>query len=503
MRKWLPLVAICTGAFMLLVDVTIVVVALPDMATGLDTSFSSLQWVMDVYALLLAALLLGAGSLADLIGRRRVYVAGTVLFAVSSLACGLAPDAGFLIAARGVQGVGAAAMFATTMALINSIYQGRDRGVAFGVWGAVNGAAAAAGPIVGGLLVSPFGWRAVFLINLPVSAIAVVLTLKAVGESRNPHARRVDVPGTAAFAGAIGLVTYGLIRAGETGWSEGGTVASLAGGAVLLAVFAVVETRRDEPMLDLRLFRNPSFTMIMIAGALLTLSAFAYGAYLSLWMQSLLGLSAIQTGLVILPMSAVAFVVAGAGGRFFHEAAPRLTIGIGLLFIGAGALAQAVLSAGSSWWAVMPGLAIVGIGVGIGTPALSSAAMAAVPVERSGMAAGAVTTFRQVGFALGIAVLGGVFRDGMAGSLEGRVPGSREMADALSSGRAQAVLERAPQARHLVEGAFAHGLNLTLVVSGVLGLATGALVLLIVRRPGHSSGRTTAVPGAEMVSLGD
>lgn len=501
MRKWWPLVAICTGAFMLLVDVTIVLVALPDMATGLDTSFSSLQWVMDIYALLLAALLLGAGSLADLIGRRRVYVAGTALFAASSLACGLAPNAGILIAARAVQGVGAAAMFATTMALINSIYQGRDRGIAFGVWGAVNGAAAAAGPIVGGLLVSPFGWRAVFLINLPVSAIAITLTLWAVRESRNPNARRIDLPGMAAFAGAIGLVTYGLVRAGEIGWGAGETVASLTAGAVLLAAFVVIERRRAEPMLDLRLFRSPSFTAIMVAGALLTLSAFAYGAYLSLWMQSLLGLSAIQTGLVILPMSAVAFVVAGAGARFVHGASPRLLVGAGLLLIGAGALAQAVLSAGSSWFAVIPGLAVAGAGVGIGTPALSSAAMASVPVERSGMAAGAVTTFRQLGFAIGIAVLGGAFRGGMASSLDGKVADADGLAGALSSGQAQAVLHRSPEVTRLVEGAFAHGLNVTLTIAGILGLAAGVLVLLLVRRPEHSSGGTAPASSPEMASL--
>jgi MFS family permease len=189
MRKWWPLVAICTGAFMLLVDVTIVVVALPDMAEGMDTSFSSLQWVIDGYALVLAALLLGAGAQADMAGRRRIYLLGLVVFALSSLACGLSPNAGVLVAARCVQGAGAAAMFATTMALINSTYQGRDRGVAFGVWGAVNGAAAAAGPIAGGLLVSPFGWRAVFLVNLPISALAILLTWRVVGESRNPRAR--------------------------------------------------------------------------------------------------------------------------------------------------------------------------------------------------------------------------------------------------------------------------------------------------------------------------
>src|SRR3954465_7664527 len=199
MRKWWPLVAVCLGAFMLLVDVTIVTVALPGMARSLRTSFAGLQWVLDIYALSLAALLLGAGSLADLLGRRRVYVAGLVIFALASLACGLAPNAGVLIAARGVQGVGGAAMFTTTLALLNSTYHGKDRGVAFGVWGAVNGVAAAGGPVIGGLLTEHVSWRAIFLVNLPVRAVAIALMFAWVGTSRRTPGARPDVAGTCSF----------------------------------------------------------------------------------------------------------------------------------------------------------------------------------------------------------------------------------------------------------------------------------------------------------------
>ena len=225
MKKWWPLVAVCAGTFMLLVDVTIVTVALPDMARELHTTFQDLQWVIDLYALVLAALVLTVGSVADRLGRRRVYLIGLVVFALSSLACGLAPDVGVLIAARGVQGLGAAAMFATTMALISSSYSGRERGVAFGVWGAVNGAAAAAGPIVGGLLATHFGWRWIFLVNLPVSVVAVGMTLLVVRESRDPHPSRVDVPGMVSFTVAAAALTYALIRGA---WGSGLTVAMLA-----------------------------------------------------------------------------------------------------------------------------------------------------------------------------------------------------------------------------------------------------------------------------------
>jgi EmrB/QacA subfamily drug resistance transporter len=489
MRKWWPLVAVCTGAFMLLVDVTIVTVALPDMAHGLKTSFSALQWVMDIYALVLAALLLGAGSVADLAGRRRVYVLGLVVFALSSLACGLAPNSAVLVTARGVQGLGAAAMFATTMALLNSTYHGRDRGVAFGVWGAVNGAAAAAGPVLGGLLTAQFGWRWVFLVNLPISLFALVLTLRVVRESRNPHARGVDLPGMVTFTAAAGAVTYGLIRAGDDGWGSAAALVSLAAGFVALVVFVAVELRGARPMLDLRLFRNPSFSAIMVAAALLSIAAFAYTPYLSVWLQSVLDLSAIQAGLVLLPMSVTAFVVAGAGGRILHDASPRLVIGGGLLLIGAGAMAQAVLTAGSGWAAVLPGLAVTGAGVGLATPTLASAGMATVPVERSGMAAGAVNTFRQLGFALGIAVLGGLFRDGLQDTVH-----DKGLAAALSGGQAQ----RTGAPAHLVHQAFAHGLDIALLTAGGVGVVAGLLVLALVRRAAPQP----AAPRPERVAAG-
>ena len=298
MRKWWPLVAICAGACMLLVDVTIVTVALPDMARQLNTTFSDLQWVIDLYALVLGALVLTVGAVADRFGRRRLYLIGLVLFAAASLACGLAPNVGLLIAARGVQGMGAAAMFATTMALISNTYTGRDRGMAFGIWGAVNGAASAVGPIIGGLLTANFGWRWIFLVNLPVSVVAVALTLRVVTESSDPHPRRIDVPGMVSFTVAAAALTYALIR-GDVGVGRDDRAdrgrRGRAGGV-----------RRDRaptaaPMLDLRLLRNPTFTAMLLAGALLSAAAWAGMTYQSLWLQSVLGLSAIQAGLVVLP----------------------------------------------------------------------------------------------------------------------------------------------------------------------------------------------------------
>ncbi|MFD3807355.1 MFS transporter [Streptomyces sp. NPDC058619] len=487
MRKWLPLTAVCLGAFMLLVDVTIVTVALPDMSADMDTGFAGLQWVMDVYALALAALLLGAGSLADRIGRRRVYLGGLGLFAAASLACGLATGPAELIAFRTLQGIGGAAMFATTMALLSGAYQGRDRGVAFGVWGAVNGAAAAAGPIVGGLLTEQFGWRWIFFINLPLCALAVWVTLKAVGESRDPHAKGLDLPGMATFTAGAAAVTYAMIRVGENGWSSPATPGLLALGAAAFGAFVLVELRSSRPMLDLSLFRSRTFVAVMAAGLLLSGAAFSYLMYVSLWLQSAEGMSPVGAGLVLVPLSAAAFLVSAVAGRLLHGAPARLTIGGGLLLIGVGALLQAwMLDAGDGWSALVPGLLVTGAGVGTATPALAATAMGAVGHARAGMAGGALNTARQLGTALGIAVLGAVFHAGLRSGLGEAGHG---LSAPLASGGAGQLLAAAPAgAAHetlagLVDAAFASGLRETFLASGAMGLAGALAVFLLIRRP--------------------
>jgi EmrB/QacA subfamily drug resistance transporter len=487
MRKWLPLVAVCLGAFMLLVDVTIVNVALPVMATDLSATLTDLQWVMDGYALVLAALLLGAGALADRAGRRRVYLAGLVVFAASSAACGLAPDATTLVAARAVQGLGAAAMFATTIALLGHAYQGRDRGVAFGVWGAVNGIAAATGPLLGGLLTQHLDWRAIFWVNLPVCVAAVLLTTLTVTESKSTRPTPLDLPGTATFTVAAAAVTYAVTRASTDGWTSTTTLALLAAGAVALAAFITTESLRRHPMLDLSLFRRPAFTGVMLAGLLLSVAAFAAMPYVSLWTQSVLGLGPVKAGLVLIPMSATAFLSAFVSGRFLHGVPARWPIGTGLLLVGAGALWQGTLHPTSTALAVMPGLALAGLGVGAITPALSAAALAAVPPERAGMAGGAVNTFRQLGLALGIAAFGTIFTTHLETNLGAHaVPHPAQVAGALGGGQAHKVLASVPTdgraaLDHAIHLAFAAGLNRIYLIAGITGLAAGVLCLLVIR----------------------
>jgi EmrB/QacA subfamily drug resistance transporter len=493
MRKWLPLVAICTGTFMLLIDVTIVNVALPDMATDLGTSFSQLQWVVDIYALALAALVLGAGSLADLFGRKRLYLIGLVLFALASLASGLAPDAGFLIVARGLQGIGGAVMFATTIALINTSYEGRDRGTAFGVWGAVVGASAALGPILGGAL-TELSWRWIFFVNLPVCVLAVLLTVSAVHEARQPGAPRPDVLGIALFTLGAGGVVFGLVRAATDGWGRPGTWGPIAGGLVVLAAWVAVELRSPAPMLDVRLFRSRSFSGIMLGALVLNGAAFAELIYASLWLQSIGGLSPLQAGCVFIPQSAVSFGVAALAGRALQTRPPRFVLGSGLLLIGVGGLLLALVDADSTWRVLVAGLAVLGAGVGIANPTLASAALASVPRERSGMASGAVNTARQLGFALGVAVLGSVFTARAAAVLtDAGAPDASGSASALSAGQAGQLIGAAPaQSRgelaDLLAAAYAGGLRDVFLVCGAAGLLGGLLVVLLVRAAAPSHG---------------
>ena len=417
MRKWLPLLAVCLGTFLLLVDVTIVVVALPAIATDLGAGPHDLAWVLDGYALALAALLLGAGALADRFGRRITYLIGLSVFAVSSLLCALAPTVPALVGARALQGIGGAAMFATTVAILNLTYRGRDRGVAFGVWGAVSGAATAAGPLAGGLLTEHVDWRWIFLVNLPVCVAAAWLTLRAVAESRSERAGRFDIPGTVTFTLAATAITVGLIRAADHGWTSPSVLGPIAAGLAGGALFILVERRSAAPMLDLTLFRRPAFTAMIVAAFLCQAAAFAYLPYTTIWLQAVLGHGPVDAGLLgALPLSGAALLVGASAGRALQNVRPRIAVGTGLLLVAAGDLAQSIVDDGSGGAVLIPGLILVGLGAGVVLPVLSSAVLAEAPRERSGMAGGALNTFRQLGFAFGVAVFGSVVQNRAADS---------------------------------------------------------------------------------------
>ncbi|WP_375486717.1 MFS transporter [uncultured Jatrophihabitans sp.] len=492
-NKWLTLVAVCLGTFMLLLDVTIVNVALPDIQTALSSSFSDLQWVVDAYALTLAALLLTAGSLADMFGRRRLYVIGLTLFTVASFLCGIAQDTLLLQLSRGLQGVGGAIMFSVSLALLANAFRGKDRGVAFGIWGAITGLAVAIGPLLGGALTSGLSWRWIFFVNLPIGVIAVVLTLSKVAESKLEHSRRPDFFGFALFTLGLAALVYGLIESNQKSFSNATVVGSLVAAGVLIVAFVIVEARLKQPMFELSLFRKPTFTGGAVAAFGLSASIFALLLYLVLYVQDVLGYNAFQTGVRLLVLSGGILLTSTIAGRLTSHVPIRWLIGPGLLLVGIGLLLMRGLDASSDWTHLIPGLIVAGAGVGLVNPPLASTAIGVVSPDRAGMASGINSTFRQVGIATGIALLGTLFssrvKDDVVSAVGG-VPGLKgrgpQIASAVQSGAVQKVSGRLPASQRpklqeIATSSFADGLNHILLVAAILVLASGVIALLTIR----------------------
>lgn len=494
--KWWTLVAVCTGVFMLLLDITIVNVALPDIQTELDASLSDLQWIVDAYALSLASLLLTAGSLADLYGRKRLFAIGTVLFTAGSVACGLANDVGFLTAARAFQGIGGAAMFATALALLASAFTGKDRGVAFGAFGATTGVAVAIGPVLGGVLTSGLSWRWIFFVNIPICLVALAVTIGKVRESHDPRAGRPDWAGFLSFSGALGLLVYGLIRAGDDGFGDSWVLACLVASGFLLLVFLAVEIGAEHPMFDLSLLRKPTFTGGLIAAFGVSASIFSLLTYLVIYVQNVLGYSAVQTGVRFLFLSAASFFTAVVAGRLSERVPTKWLIGPGFTVLGIGLVllyGVAESSDPGEWTHLIPGLLVAGAGIGMINPPLASTAVGVVDVARSGMASGVNSTFRQVGIATGIAALGSIFAHQVGDVVTERLAGtpaageSDRIAAAVTGGQVQAVASQAPaeargQILDAATAAFVGSLNHIIVITAVIAFASALLSFLLIRQ---------------------
>ena len=340
-RKWWTLIAVSVATFMLLLDITVVNVALPTIRDDLGASFSDLQWVVDAYALTLAALVLTAGSLADRLGRRRVFATGLVIFSGASLLCALAPDPTFLNLARAVQGVGGAVMFAVSLALIAQEFEaGRERGMAMGAYGATIGVAVAVGPLVGGALTDSLGWESIFYLNVPIGIGALAITQLKLRESRDPHATRVDWVGTATFSTALFLAVLALVRGNDEGWGSTLIVALFAGAAALMVAFLAVERRVSEPMLPLGLFRSRAFAGVQLAAFAISSSIFALFLYITLYLQNYLGLTPLEAGLRYLPITVVSFFAAPVAGLLLSRVQARLMLFVGLTGVGARAAAD-------------------------------------------------------------------------------------------------------------------------------------------------------------------
>ena len=492
-NKWWTLVAVCLGTFMLLLDITIVNVALPDIQTALHSSFSDLQWVVDAYALTLAAFLLTAGSLADMYGRRLLYLIGLAVFTAASALCGFAQTTLMLQLSRGLQGVGGAIMFAVSLALLADAFRGKDRGIAFGVWGTITGLAVAIGPLLGGALTSGLSWRWIFFVNVPLGIVAVVISMLKVSESRAPQASGPDWPGFVIFTVALSSLVYGLIESNQKSFSSGLVLGCLAAAAVLLAAFVFVERRRAHPMFDLSLFRLPTFSGGSVAAFGLSASIFSMLLYLVLYLQDILGYSPLATGVRVMFLSGAILVSATVAGRLSSHVPVRLLIGPGLIMVGIGLLLMRGLNAGSSWTHLIPGMIVGGLGIGLVNPPLASTAVGVVPPQRAGMASGINSTFRQVGIATGIALLGTLFSSQVKSSVQtgvAAVPGlarqGPKIAAAVQSGQVgQLIAKLPPQTRQKVgtitHAAFATGLNRILLVAAIIAFVAGVISLLAIR----------------------
>ena len=506
-RKWWTLGAVCAGVFMLLLDITIVNVALPDIERGFHASLSDLQWVIDAYALTLAAFLLTAGSLADLYGRRALFAIGITIFTLGSLACGLSSSSLFLVVARGAQGVGGAIMFATSLALLAQAFQGRDRGIAFGAFGAITGVAIAVGPVLGGALTSGVSWRWIFYVNIPIGALALLVTLVRVDESRDPSAKQPDWIGFATFSVGLAALVFGLIHANGDGWGSSTVVGSLAVAAILLCAFLVAELLQSAPMLDLGLLRVPTFNGGLIAAWAISASIFSALTFLVLYLQNILGLSAVDTGIRFLPLTGAIFLVAGIAGRLTGRVPRRLLIGPGFLLVGGGMLLMRGLTPASGWTHLLPGMILAGVGAGLVNVPLVSTAVGVVEPARAGMASGINSTLRQVGVATGVAALGSLFASQVRTSVIDHLAATplsataHQVAHAISNGGAGHVIAGAPAPlRGLVAGAaragFVSGLNEILLVGAIVALTGAVASFALIRERDFITTDELAVPAA-------
>jgi EmrB/QacA subfamily drug resistance transporter len=409
------LALVCVATAMLMLDIAVVNTALPRIAHDLHSGLSGVEWVIDAYTLTLAAVVLSAGSLSDRFGRRLIFAIGMGLFTAASLVCALAGSIALLDAARAVQGIGAAALFASSLAILADAFPSAgERATAFAVYGATIGASFALGPVIGGALTSGVSWQAVFYVNLPLGIFAIATTYRWMRESRDPEPRGLDWPGQVTFAGGLFLLVLALLRGNQQGWGSTEILAELAGAAVLLVAFVIVERRAREPMLPLNLFRLPAFTGAQLAVFAMSASFFALFLYTTLYLQNILHLSPLDAGLVYLPGTMLLFVVSGATAGMSERVSPGVLIVAGLVLASAGLGLMTLAEASSSWVALLPGVLVVCAGTGLFNPALANVALGSLPDAQSGLAAGVNDVFRQGAIAVGVAAYGVLIPAGAA-----------------------------------------------------------------------------------------
>jgi EmrB/QacA subfamily drug resistance transporter len=453
-KKWWTLAAVAFGLFMIMLDNTIVNVALPSIQRSLHMSISSLEWIVTAYALTFAALLITGGKLGDLYGRRKMFIAGLVVFTLASLACGLAPNAGFLIGARAVQGVGAALMNPATLSIITATFPPKERGQAIGIWAGVSALALAIGPLIGGLIVDNINWHWIFYVNVPVGVVGVLVSRWVIAESRDTtHEQSIDLPGLLTSGGALLALSYALIEGNQRGWGSPEIIGLFVGAAVLLAVFIWLELRQRLPMLDLALFKIGSFAGANIVAMLVSLGMFGVFFFISLYVQNVLGYSPTKAGAIFLPMTILIILIAPIAGKLSDRVGSRWLMGAGMAILGVSLLLYQRIGLHTGFWSLLPQLVLGGVGMALTMSPMTSAAMGSVPVDKAGVGSGVLNSFRQVGGSLGIALMGAILL----------------------------TYQHPTKSKVVAAQQFVNGLHAALLVSAFIAFAAAAVAIFMVR----------------------
>jgi EmrB/QacA subfamily drug resistance transporter len=475
-RKWWTLAAVAFGLFMIMLDNTVVNVALPSIERDLHVSISSLEWIVTAYALTFAALLITGGKLGDLFGRKRIFIIGIAIFTLSSLACGLAPSAGFLIGARAVQGVGAALMNPASLSIITATFAPRERGQAIGIWAGVSAMALAIGPLVGGLIVDNINWNWIFYINVPVGIVGIVVSWLVIKESRDTSREQsIDLPGLVTSSLGLFALSYALIEGNSHGWSSPEILGLFAAAAVLLVTFVLLEHYQRLPMLDLSLFKNRSFTGANIVAMLVSLGMFGVFFYVSLYIQNILGFTPTQAGAAFLPMTILIILVAPIAGKWSDRIGSRWLMGAGMTLLGISLLLYQRVGLESTFWTLLPSMLLGGIGMALTMSPMTAAAMRAVPVDKAGVGSGVLNSFRQLGGAIGIALMGAIVASYVTAS-----PGSPASAQQ-----------------------FVDGLHAALLVAAGLTFAAAAVAVLLVQSAKQQHQSADATEAADAAALAE
>ncbi len=502
-RRWWTLGAMCFALFMVMLDNTVVNVALPSIQEDLGASISGLEWTINAYTLSFAVLLVTGGRLGDLFGRRRVFLFGVVTFAAASALIGLSQTQAQLVAFRALQGVGAAFMMPATLSIITQAFPPEERGKAIGTWAGVSALALAIGPVVGGALVESVSWQSIFFLNLPVAVLAVVVTLFATRESRDETAPpRIDLPGTALLTVGLAALVLALVEGNSWGWGSPGILALLATAVLGLTAFVVVELRIASPMVDFSFFRSRSFLGANVVAFVVSFAMLAMFFFMALYMQNVRGYDALEAGVRFLPSTAVIIVVGPIAGRLADRVGPRPLMTIGLLTVAVSLFWQGHLAPDTSYMStLMPAFVLMGLGMGLVMSPMSLAAMNSVDRTKAGVASGVLSMSRMVGGTFGVAAMGalitGIGRSELAEHLPRLPEAARDkLAEGLGAGGGTG--DAPPAVASAVRDAFLVALNDGLRIGAVVAIAGAVLAWMLIegRRPVAAGAVVPGAPGA-------